>query len=173
MRLAVLVLVGACGFTAPRHEPSEPNLDAYVPQLPTIDAPPRTPQSFLTDLVTLECQQAFACMPQYPQDAYKSFADAWGSDVHDCVVTDRDYLARDSVAASVMTGTISWDPAAAMQCLAAPGIPTSCQALFSQNYSYSDACMTALAGKVPDGGSCTNDWECGRYSDCRSARCTR
>lgn len=168
-----LLLVAACGFEAPL--PLEQTTDAAEPTVvPTSDAATvtaPTPQALLVQMVTLECHAAFACRPQYPATA-RPFDEEWGTDLNDCVTSDRNYRTRDSVAASCASGVITWDPAAAQLCFANPGIPTSCSVLFSDNWSWADPCLIALAGRVANGGGCANDWECaGKYSDCRGGTC--
>lgn len=172
-----LLLVAACGFQAPPpDQAADPApVDAGEPTVvPTIDAPTApavTPQALLVQMVTLECQAAFACKPQYPASA-RPFDQEWGTDLNDCVTSDKSYRTRDSVAASCASGVIAWDPVAAQQCFSDPGIPTSCSVLFADSWSWDPTCLVALAGRVPDGGACQNDWECaGRYSDCRSGTC--
>jgi len=178
--VVVVVVVAACSFEAPRRE-TQVSPDAAVPPPPTIDAPvpeidapvvaTLTPRIYIEQLVTLECQQAFACQSQYPPNKQPSFANAWGTDLDDCVTTDRDYLDRDAVDAGIAAGRITWDPAAAMTCLAAPGIPTSCSTLFNTDYDFAPSCIAALIGHVPDGGACTTGWECSSTSYCRNGTC--
>jgi hypothetical protein len=175
----VLLLVAACGFQAPERipqDPSDPSVDAppavEPPPVPTADAPPAlTPEALVVQMVTLECQAAFSCKPEYPASA-RPFDEEWGTDLDDCIATDRDYRMKESIAASCAAGVIAWDPAAAQMCFANPGVPTSCTSLFSDRWAWADSCLAALAGTVTDGGSCQNDWECaGRYSDCRGGEC--
>ena len=171
--LLLCSVLAACGFQAPNGgTPTEPP-DATIATDGTDATPTLTPETFLERLLTEECEQAFACEADYPPTAHASFADAWGTDLNDCVVTDRDYLARDAVAAAVTAGRISFDPTLAAACLAAPGIPTSCTTLFANNYDWADTCYQALAGHVPDGEACTTGWECGPASHCIAATCKR
>jgi hypothetical protein len=170
------LLVG-CGFEAPSSSP-EATVDA-APQPVTDDASSdatataMTSSIFMERLITLECIAAFACKAQYPTDAHRSFAVAWGTDLDDCIVTDVDYLQRAKIEAAITGGTITWDPALAEACLAAPGIPSSCSQLFADHYDWADACYAALLGHIADGGTCTTDWECALGSICRNAVCAR
>ena len=161
------LLVG-CGFQALPGPPAAA-VDATVP---TDAASALTPQAFITQLITEECVLAFACKPQYPATAPKTFDYEWGTDLNDCVTTDDDYLARDAIAAAVTAGRITFDPASAAICLAAP-TPATCVTLFADTYDYADACYLALAGHVADGGACTTGWECGRASRCIQGACSR
>lgn len=166
--VVALLFVAACGFTAPLPEQgtTAPDAAEQPPPVPTI-----TPQAMIIQMISLECQKAFACRPEYPMTA-RPFESEWGTDLHDCLVTDKQYLARDAVAASVASGVIAWNQPAADQCFANPGIPASCAVVFSENWSWAEPCLTTLHGSVPDGGACTNDWDCaGRHSDCRSGTC--
>ncbi len=174
MRVALLCsLFVGCGFTAPERSPPT-GLGPDAAEIPG-DAPIAllTPQTFIEHLVALECAQAFACKPQYPVTAADTFDTEWGTDPNDCLVTDRDYLARATVAAAVAVGRISFDPGSAAACLASPGIPTTCATLFADSYDYADACYLALAGHVPDGSGCTTDWDCARASQCFHQTCSR
>lgn len=174
MRLVLLctLLVG-CGFTAPV-QGTAPGVDARpVSVEPGVDAAGLTPQAFITQLVTLECEQAFLCRSEYPAQSRATFEQAWGTSLNDCVITDDDYLARETIAAAVVGGTITFDPTSAAACLAAPGIPTACATLFADDYDYVGVCQVALSGHVPDGAACTTDWECAWASECVMARCAR
>ena len=179
MRPLVLcsLLVG-CGFEG--RPVGAATVDAS--ELPTIDAPAvptgdasvaMTSSTFMERLITQECSIAFACRAQYPEGSHPAFDAAWGTDPSDCLATDRDYLARNKIAAAIIGGTIIWDPTSAEACLAAPGIPSTCSVLFADNYDWADSCYTALLGLVADGGACTTDWECARHSTCRNATCSR
>jgi hypothetical protein len=160
------LLVG-CGFVAPDLPTAQP--DAATPPQVTST----TPQSFIEQLVTEECVDAFACKAQYPSNASTTFDDAWGTDLTDCVVTDHDYLARDKIAAAVTGGTITFDLASALACLAAPGVPAVCSTLFANTYDWADTCYFALAGHVAQGGACTTSWECSeRVARCTNAKCS-
>jgi hypothetical protein len=170
VRAHILCLLAACGF-APRTSstgadaaptPTDQGLDVL---LHASDANVAwSPRSFMVQLLTEECDQAFTCKPQYPQGAQHSFDYEWGVDINDCVTTDDDYLALDKIEAAIVASTITFDPASAATCLAAPGIPTSCPALFANNYDWASSCYAALAGHVPDAGACTTDWECANLS---------
>ena len=177
--LVVCAVLAACGFEAPRQAPADPEVDAATSADPTptpsIDAPAPpalTARQFIEDLVRLECVKAFACKPQYPASARRSFADAWGTDLNDCVVTDTNYLARDKIDSSIAAGRITFDPASAQACLADPGIPSSCATFFEYRYEWSAVCFVGLAGHVADGASCTTSWECGPTSDCHGGTCS-
>lgn len=131
-----------------------------------------TSSVFIERLITQECAAAFACKAQYPEGSHPSFDTAWGTDPNECLVTDRDYLARNKIATAIVAGTITFDPTSAEACLAAPGIPSSCSVLFADTFDWADSCYAALLGHVADGGACTTDWECVRGSSCRSATCS-
>jgi hypothetical protein len=180
--LVVCAVLAACSFEAPRQEPAStvdaattptPTIDASV--VPSVDAPvvsSMTPSQFIEELVRLECVQAFACKPSYPMNANRTFEDAWGTDVNNCVVTDSNYRQRNKIDAAITAGRITYDLASAHSCLAAPGIPTTCAALFQDSYEFASVCFVALAGHVADGAACTTSWECGALSDCRSGTCS-
>jgi hypothetical protein len=178
----VVVVVAGCGFTAPTREPGpdQPDAsavvgpDASAPD-PSIDAPPGaplTPDTYITKLISAECQKAFTCQPEYPPDAQQSFAYAWGSSMNDCVTTDEDYKNIPAISAAVAAGRITWDPASAAVCLLDPAFPASCATFFQDTYDWADSCYTALAGHVADGASCTTGWECSRHSMCRQGKCS-
>ena len=182
-QLLVSSLLVACGFQAPDRPGAGPDAaavsatpdaapDAAPDAVTQIEPTPLTPQTLIERLITIACEQAFVCKPQYPSGA-ASFDVVWGTDLNDCVATDRDYLQREAIAAAVVGGTISFDPAQGALCLATPGIPTNCATLFSDNYFYAPTCLAALAGHVPEGGVCTTDWECPVASTCRSGECMR
>ena len=88
------------------------------------------------------------------------------------LVTDRDYLARATDAATVAAGRITFDPGSAAACLATPGIPTTCATLFADSYDHG-GCYLALAGQVPDGSGCTTDWDRARTSQRFHQTCSR
>ena len=178
--LVLLTLLAGCGFegrpvgAGTVDAPVEPStIDAPAVQTTDDASAALTPAMFMERLIAQECTVAFACKALYPAGSHPSFDVAWGTDPNDCVMTDHDYLARDKIAAAIVGGTITWDPTSAEACLAAPGIPTSCSALFSDNYEWADSCFAALLGHVADGGACTTDWECARGSTCRNATCSR
>ncbi|MBL0219381.1 MAG: hypothetical protein IPQ07_36615 [Myxococcales bacterium] len=175
MRVGLLCsLLVACGFTAPGAPPArglDPGPDA---RSVGSDGPSvLTPQAFVEKLVALECAQAFVCKPQYPTSSTTPFDIEWGTDLADCLLTDRDYLARDTIAAAVTVGRISFDPGSAAICLASPGIPSTCTTLFAEDYDFAEPCYLALAGHVPDGSGCTTGWECARTSQCFHGTCSR
>lgn len=144
--------------------------------MPTIDAPAApsqlTPRTFIVELVRLECLAAFACKPQYPKTAYRTFDQAWGTDINNCIAIGRSYLERNAIDAAVAAGRITFDAASAQACLAAPGIPTSCATLFEYRWEWSSICFVGLAGHVPEGSACTTSWECGPISDCHGGTCS-
>lgn len=171
MRYLVLCsFLVACGFQAPPTAATEP--DAAVPVVDASDPGVMTPRVFITQLLTAECDQAFACQPQYPSDAHRSFADEWGTDLTDCLTTDSDYKALGAIEDAIAAGRITFDPVLALSCLAAPGIPTTCSTLFADHYDWAPICYSALAGHVADGGACTTGWECGATSHCAGTKCT-
>jgi hypothetical protein len=172
-------LLVACGFQASSYDPAaRPDApaapDAAVqPDAPAPpDAAPLTPLTLIDQMVAMKCAQAFACKPHYPRQ-YPSFDHVWGTDQNNCAATDRDYLARDRIAAAVTAGTIRFDPASAAICLAAPGFPTNCTTFFMGEYRWAEACYAALVGQISDGAVCTTDWECVSGSSCRDGRCSR
>ena len=167
--LSSVVVVAGCGFTAPTREPSPDRPDA------SIDAPPGsplTPDTFITQLISAECQKAFTCQPEYPLNAQKSFAYEWGSSMNDCLTTDSDYKDISAITAAITVGRITWDPASAAVCLLDPAFPASCATFFLDTYDWAASCYTALSGHVADGASCTTGWECSRQSPCRQGTCS-
>jgi len=115
---------------------------------------------------------AFACEPAYPRSKSPTFAQEWGDSVAQCITLDWSYVELPAIDAAVAAGAISWDPAQAVACLAAPGIPAGCADLFAEDYTYAPACWQALAGHVPDGGACTTTWACaGAASNCVNGAC--
>ncbi len=170
-RILLCALLAGCGFEG--HPVGAATVDG-PPGTPTPDASTALSASiFIERLITLQCGAAFACQAQYPSDAHDSFAVVWGADLDDCLATDRDYTARGEIESAVTAGTITFDAERAAACLAAPGIPTTCSALFADTYDWADSCYAALRGHVADGGACTSDWECARGSTCRGAKCSR
>ena len=131
-----------------------------------------TVQSFIEQLVTKNCHQAFSCMAQYPTTTGSTFADDFGTSEADCLATDDDYAARDQLAQKVAAGTMTFDAAEATACLANMAFPATCSDFFT-TYAYPDACWNALSGNVADGGTCISDFECtGDNSDCEMDKCT-
>ncbi len=164
--LVAVALTGACSKSS--HTPSPDARDTTSPDAPGTDI---TPQAFVEQLVTAECEHAFSCMAQYPTTTGTTFADDWGSSQADCVSTDDDYVARDQIAAAITAGNITWDPASAVACLGALGFPASCAEFFT-SYDYPGTCYDALSGNIADGGNCTTDWECsGDTSVCTAGKC--
>jgi hypothetical protein len=175
--LLFCAFLAACGFEAPRQDPERSVVDAAQPPMstPTIDAPLApvlTPRAFIEELARLECVAAFACKPQYPTSAPRTFDQAWGTDITSCIAIDTNYLERDAIDAAVAAGRITFDAASAQACLAAPGIPASCAALFEYGWTWSSICFVGLAGHVPDGAACATSWECGPLSDCHRGTCS-
>ena len=172
MRPYLLCLVAACGF-APAA--SSPGVDASSPATDASrDASAGlTPHTFLVGLLTEECDQAFACKAQYPSAAQHTFDYEWGANLAECVATDQDYKDLPAIEAAVAAGRITFDPAQAASCLAAPAIPTTCATLFSNNYDWATSCYAALLGHIADGEVCTTAWECASFSsNCSNAKCT-
>jgi hypothetical protein len=129
-----------------------------------------TVQAYIAEVITRECAKAFACEAEYPQGA-AAFAEEWAGSPAECVATDRDYLARELIAASVIAGTITFDLDLAAFCLANLVFPASCTEFFHA-FEWPEACYHALLGHLSDGASCTNDWECPFGSIC-DAICVR
>jgi hypothetical protein len=128
-----------------------------------------TPQAFLGQLITKDCEKAFACRAEFPATE-GTFDDEWGTSVSDCVESDDDYASRSEIAAGITAGHIKYDADIAANCLANLAYPASCPAFFA-DYDWPDSCYDALAGQVADGGSCTTGWDCGPDSDCITAKC--
>jgi len=132
-----------------------------------------TTQDFLKSLATQECTHAYSCMSQYPATTTTgdTFADNYGTDMTNCVQTDSNYAARDTIAADIAAGKITWDPQAAVTCLSNLEFPASCTDFFS-TWDYPAPCYDALSGNVADGAACTTDWDCsGDNSVCTNLKC--
>jgi hypothetical protein len=134
-----------------------------------------TPDMFIQQLVSKNCDKAFACMAQYPTTTGTTFADDWGDSQATCVSDDSDVQASAAIAASITNGNITWDATSAAACLADLQFPATCAEFFT-TYSYPSACTDALSGNVADGAACTNDWDCAGTdttdSTCVAAKCT-
>ena len=130
-----------------------------------------TPQEFVKQLATQECAHAYTCMAQYPATATDTFADNYGTDQQNCVQQDSNYASRDTIAADIAAGKITYDATAAVTCLSNLEFPASCTDFFS-TWTYPSACDDALSGNVADGGACTTDWDCsGDNSVCTNLKC--
>ena len=173
----VLLAVG-CAAPAVGHEPGGTGgVDAGPGPGSNPPPPPGTltPDAFVEQLVSKNCDKAFACESQYPTTTGTTFDDDWGTSAAECVSDDDDVNASSLIAASIAAGNITWDADSAALCLANLQFPATCAEFFT-TYDYPDACYDALSGNVADGGACTTDWDCGGTdttdSTCVAAKCT-
>ena len=104
------------------------------------------------------CDIAFTCKPQYPTTATDTFETVYGASSDDCTAAQDDYYEPDLVQSDVDSGTIKWDANAAADCLA--NIAYDCSKFWTDGPSWSSQCFHALVGTIPDGMSCTSDYEC-------------
>ncbi len=121
-----------------------------------------TATQVLSKFGTVECDQAFACKASFPADAGVTFEQAFGATTAACYADAADYYDATAVEASITAGKITFDAAAASSCisglsgLAAP----VCTAYWDAGPAFPDACGGVFAGKIADGATCTNDFEC-------------
>ncbi|HEY5946771.1 MAG TPA: hypothetical protein VIV40_14810 [Kofleriaceae bacterium] len=130
--------------------------------------------SFLHGMAVKYCDEAFTCKASFPTDAGVTFEQAFGASAMACYADADMYNNAAAVAAQITAGTITWNPADAMTCLAGITFGT-CAEFWMSGANQPAACATALVGHVADGAACVVDYECSNassYCDATTKKCT-
>lgn len=128
-----------------------------------------TAADVLTRLDHAECDAAFTCKASFPAGQGVTFEEVFGTSATACYAKlASEYYDAPAVQASITANKITFDAAAGAQCITAlASAPApSCPSLWQNGPSFPAACDGALIGRVADGASCTNDFECAGGSYC-------
>ena len=118
-----------------------------------------TVPEYLAAFSMQKCDEAFECMSTFPANSPISFASLYGESESVCYARSAQYYDATAVAASIAAGLITFDGAAAAACISGITAP-ACGTFWIEGPRYPEACKAALAGHVPDGASCSIDFEC-------------
>ncbi len=128
--------------------------------------------SFLAEIATKICTQAFSCQASFPTDWGATFAEIFGASSSACVA---DAAAADEpakVEQQITAGKIKFNGADAASCVA--GITVGqCTEFWNDGPQFPASCDTALVGTVADGAACVTHIECvNPNAYCDAAKCT-
>ncbi len=151
------------------NDPNNPN-DPMDPNDPNDPGGGVTASAVLDRIATTECDQAFTCMASFPTEL-GAFADIFGASVEECYPLNAEYWNADDVEAAIAGGTITFDQAAADECMAGAITAAVCTTFWDEGPGVPDACWGAFAGTVATGGACTLDFECAEGSCGQAGTC--
>lgn len=173
--LALVACAGQpVGGEGPSDDPSTPN-DPSNPNDPNPNDPNdpgggATASDVLDRIAKTECDQAFTCEASFPTE-FGAFADIFGASVDECYPLNAEYWNADAVEAAISGGTITFDQAAADECMAGAITAAVCTTFWDEGPGIPDACWGAFAGTVANGGACTIDFECSEGSCGQAGTC--
>jgi hypothetical protein len=134
---------------------------------------PLVASDFLGQLGVVQCDHAFTCRAEFPDNTGTTFEEAIGNVPADCYADANAFYMPAAVDASITAGRITYDAIAAASCLAGITFPAACSQYWQDGPSFPMSCDVSFVGTIPDGGTCTIDFDCtGVTSICSSGRCT-
>jgi hypothetical protein len=132
--------------------------------------------SFLVELGVVQCDHAFVCRAEFPEDLFGvPFEEAVGNVPEDCYDDANDLFMPAQVQASVDAGRIVYSAAAAASCLEGVSFPETCPEYWQVGPSLPQICSATLIPTVAPGGACTIDFDCvgDTFCDATSRTCTQ
>lgn len=128
--------------------------------------------SFLSQIATKICDQAFSCQTTFPTDWGATFAEIFGASASACVSDAATSDEPAKVEQSITAGKIKFNGADAATCVAGITVGT-CSTFWNDGPTFPAACATAMVGTVADGAACSTHIECvNPESYCAAAKCT-
>lgn len=131
-----------------------------------------TPSDVAALISGTECEQAHLCKASFPADFGATFAEVYGASVDACLPLNDAFWGVDGIDAAVDGGTVTFDQAAADECMTGSISAPTCSTFFEQGPGVPDACWGVFTGTVAVGGACQIDFECSNGSYCGSGTCT-
>jgi hypothetical protein len=134
--------------------------------------PPLTVMQYLTQLGGRQCAAAFACQASYPATEPMSFESIYGTSASACSSPMVASYAPSLIEAEIAAGNISFNPTAAVECLA--GLTAGdCATFWSSGGITLATCRDVFHGSASDGDPCVIDLDCVNHdSICDAATST-
>jgi hypothetical protein len=177
-RLALLVMLAACGVEVSGSHKQQPNpnptqgdnADAGTTTItPPDDAGTSTTEpdaavqqtgarDFLHEAGVQQCDEAYTCKSSYPGTSTQ-FKTDWGTSKSNCYDVLDAYYEVTAVQTEVDAGKSVFDPTSAASCLA--GITFgSCSTFWQNGAVFPSVCDNVFTGTVPKGSPCVVDEDC-------------